>query len=65
MDKDIKYFAIDISHLVFDVKDSDSNYYRFKNSVSGFKKLLKLLDFNSHGVIEATRYYHYQLLIIY
>jgi len=61
MNKDIKYFGIDISHLVFDVTDSDGNYYQFKNSVSGFKKFLKLLDFNSHCVMEATGYYHYQL----
>jgi transposase len=61
MNKDIKYFGIDISHLVFDVTDSDGNYYPFKNSLIGFKKLMKLLDFNSHCVMEATGYYHYQL----
>ncbi|MDO7138149.1 hypothetical protein [Algibacter lectus] len=37
MNKDIKYFGIDISYLVFDVTDSDGNYYQFKNKVSGFK----------------------------
>ena len=61
MDKDIKYFGIDISHLVFDVTDSDGNYYQFKNNTIGFKKFVKLLDFNSHCVMEATGYYHYQL----
>jgi transposase len=61
MNKDIKYFGIDISHLVFDVTDSDGNYYQFKNSLIGFKKFMKLLDFNSHCVMEATDYYHYQL----
>ena len=61
MNKDIKYFGIDISHLVFDVTDSDGNYYQFKNSLIGFKKFMKLLDFNSHCVMEATGYYHYQL----
>jgi transposase len=61
MNKDIKYFGIDISHLVFDVTDSDGNYYQFKNSLIGFKKFIKLLDFNSHCVMEATGYYHYQL----
>ncbi|MFT6415968.1 MAG: hypothetical protein ACJARZ_001310 [Dokdonia sp.] len=30
MNKDIKYFRIDISHLVFDVTDSEGNYYQFK-----------------------------------
>ena len=61
MNKDIKYFGIDISHLVFDVTDSDGHYYQFKNSLIGFKKFMKLLDFNSHCVMEATGYYHYQL----
>ena len=61
MNKDIKYFGIDISHLVFDVTDSDGNYYQFKNSLIGFKKFIKLLDFNSHCVMEATGYYHYKL----
>ena len=61
MNIDIKYFGIDISHLVFDVTDSDGNYYQFKNSLIGFKKFMKLLDFNSHCVMEATGYYHYQL----
>ena len=61
MIKDIKYFGIDISYLVFDVTDSDGNYHQFKNSLIGFKKFIKLLDFNSHCVMEATGYYHYQL----
>ena len=61
MNKDIKYFGIDISYLVFDVTDSDGNYYQFKNNISGFKKFVKLLDINSHCVMEATGYYHYQL----
>ncbi len=61
MNKDKKYFGIDISKLVFDVTDSEGNYYQFENKVSGFKKFLKLLDFNSHCVMEATGYYHYQL----
>ncbi len=61
MNKGIKYFGIDISHLVFDVTDSDGNYYQFKNNVSGFKKFTKLLSSDSHCVMEATGYYHYQL----
>ncbi len=61
MNKDIKYFGIDISHLVFDVTDSDGNYYQFKNNVSGFKKFVRLLNLDSHCVMEATGYYHYQL----
>ncbi len=61
MNKDIKYFGLDISYLVFDVTDSDGNYYQFKNNGSGFKKFAKLLDNQSHCVMEATGYYHYQL----
>jgi transposase len=61
MNKDIKYFGIDISHLVFDVTDSDGNYYQFKNNEFGFKKFSKLLNSMSHCVMEATGYYHYQL----
>jgi transposase len=61
MNKDIKYFGIDISHLVFDVTDSDGNYYQFKNSLIGFKKFMKLLGFNSHCMMEVTGYYQYQL----
>ncbi|WP_411801917.1 IS110 family transposase [Algibacter lectus] len=61
MNKDIKYFGIDISYLVFDVTDSDGNYYQFKNKVSGFKAFRKLLNSESHCVMEATGYYHYQL----
>ena len=61
MNKDIKYFGIDISHLVFDVTDSDGNYYQFKNNPVGFKKFVKFLESDSHCVMEATGYYHYQL----
>ncbi|WP_179020535.1 IS110 family transposase [Winogradskyella forsetii] len=61
MNKGIKYFGIDISYLVFDVTDSDGNYHQFKNKLSGFKKFAKLLSSNSHCVMEATGYYHYQL----
>ena len=61
MNKGIKYFGIDISHLVFDVTDSDGNYYQFKNKLSGFKEFKKLLNSKSHCVMEATGYYHYQL----
>lgn len=61
MNKDIKYFGIDISHLVFDVTDSEGNFHQFKNNPMGFKKFGKLLNLKSHCVMEATGYYHYQL----
>ncbi|MBP1841721.1 transposase [Formosa algae] len=47
--------------MVFDVTDSDGNYYQFKNTISGFRKFVKLLGSDSHCVMEATGYYHYQL----
>lgn len=61
MNKDIKYFGIDISKDVFDVCDNNEVYYQFKNSISGFKNLLKLLDSNTVCVMEATGYYHIRL----
>ena len=48
MNKDIKYFGIDISHLVFDVTDSDGYHYQFKNNEFGFKKFTKLISSNNH-----------------
>ncbi len=47
--------------MVFDVTDSAGNYYQFKNNEFGFKKFTKLLDNNSHCVMKAAGYYHYQL----
>lgn len=61
MNKGIKYFGIDISHLVFDVTGSDGHYHQFSNNPSGFKKFVKLLNDQSHCVMEATGYYHYRL----
>jgi transposase len=61
MNKGITYFGIDISPFVFDVTDSDGNYYQFNNNAFGFKKFTKLLDSNSHCVMEAIGYYHYKL----
>ena len=61
MTKDIKYFGLDISKNVFDVCDNDNVYYQFKNRVSGFKKLIKLLDNEVVCVMEATGYYHVRL----
>ena len=61
MNKDKKIFGIDISKGVFDVVDSEGNYYQFANNLKHFLKFLKLLDGNSHCVMEATGYYHCQL----
>jgi len=40
MNKDMNYFGIDISKDVFDVMDSNSNYFQFENNYKGFKKFL-------------------------
>lgn len=61
MTKDKQYLGIDISKDVFDVCDETNTYFQFKNSVSGFKKLLKMLDLNTVCVMEATGYYHLRL----
>ena len=61
MNNDIKYFASDISHLVLDATDPDCSHQQFRNNHTGFRKFAKLLGPNSHCVMEATGYYHYQL----
>ncbi len=61
MNKDMIYFGIDISKDVFDVMDSNGNYFQFTNDFKGFKKFVRLLNKNSHCVMEATGYYHYKL----
>ena len=55
------YFGIDISKDVFDVMDSKGAYFQFTNDKKGFNKFIKVLDKNSHCVMEATGYYHYKL----
>jgi transposase len=61
MSKDKIIFGIDISKNTFDVVDSNAKHYQFDNNLIGFTKFLKLLNVNSHCVMEATGYYHYQL----
>jgi len=61
MSKDINYFGIDISANFFDAMDSKNKHYHFSNDHKGFKEFLKLLDKNSHCVMESTGYYHHQL----
>ena len=46
---------------MFDVTDQKETHYQFTNDFKGFKKFKKLLDKNSHCVMEATGYYHYKL----
>ncbi len=61
MNKDITYFGIDISKDVFDVMDSNGQYFQFTNDYKGFKRFKKLLNKKNHCVMEATGYYHYKL----
>ena len=58
MNKNTKFFGIDISKDVFDVVDPLGKHYQFKNDPSGFKKFGKLLDGSSHCVMEATGSYY-------
>jgi transposase len=62
MSKDKTIFGIDISKTTFDVMDSDGKHSQFENNQKGFSKFLKLLNADSHCVMEATGYYHYQLV---
>jgi len=55
------YYGIDISKDVFDVMDSLGNYYQFSNDYKGFTLFLKVLNIQSHCVMESTGYYHYRL----
>ena len=61
MIKSMNYFGIDISKDIFDVADSNGNHYQFENKYKGFQQFLRLLDQDSHSVMESTGYYHYQL----
>lgn len=61
MNESTKFYGIDISKDVFDVTDQNDIHHQFSNDYKGFKKFNKLLDKNSHCVIEATGYYHYKL----
>lgn len=61
MNKGKNYLGIDVSKDVIDVCDTTGVNYQFRNSVTGFKGLLKLLDATSICVMEATGYYHLRL----
>ena len=61
MDKSKTIFGIDISKNTFDVMDSNGKHNQFENNTKGFVAFLKLLTSDSHCVMEATGYYHYQL----
>ena len=61
MNKSKTIFGIDISKATFDVMDCHGKHNQFENNQKGFGMFLKLLNTDSHCVMEATGYYHYQL----
>ncbi|MEN3325187.1 IS110 family transposase [Mariniflexile soesokkakense] len=61
MNENTNYFGIDISKDVFDVMGSDGLFHQFGNELTGFKKFIKLMDCNSHCVMESTGVYHLRL----
>ncbi len=61
MNKNKEFLGIDVSKDLLDVYDSTGKYYQFKNTLSGFTKLLRLTSESSHCVMEATGYYHLRL----
>jgi len=61
MNKSKQFCGIDISKDVFDVVDASEKHHQFKNDPSGFKAFGKMLNENSHCVMEATGCY-YQVL---
>ena len=61
MSKIKQFFGIDISKDVFDVMDSTDHHYQFANNLSGFKAFGKILNENSHCVMEATGCYYQEL----
>ena len=61
MSKIKQFLGIDISKDVFDVMDSSEKHHQFTNDLSGFKEFGKMLNENSHCVMEATGCYYQEL----
>lgn len=61
MNEVTKFFGIDVSMETFDVSTADQKHFQFSNNTEGFSKLFKLLDKESHCVMEATGAYHQKL----
>jgi len=58
MSKIKEFFGIDISKDVFDVVDPSEKHHQFKNDQSGFNAFKRLLNENSHCIMEATGSYY-------
>lgn len=61
MNKNKKFYGIDISKDVFDVMDESDNHSSFANTPKGFKAFKKKLSSDSIVIMEATGVYHVQL----
>lgn len=61
MNEVTNFFGIDVSMETFDVDTFDQKHFKFSNDTEGYRKLFKLLDVESHCVMEATGAYHQKL----
>lgn len=61
MNEDTKFFGIDVSMETLDISTPDRKHVQFSNDTEGFRKLVKLLDDQSHCIMEATGAYHQKL----
>lgn len=61
MNEVTNFFGIDVSMETFDVSTPDQKHLQFSNDVEGYRKLLKLLNDQSHCIMEATGAYHQKL----
>jgi transposase len=61
MNEVTKFFGIDVSMETFDVSTPDLKHIQFSNNQEGYMKFVKLLDSESHCVMEATGAYHQKL----
>jgi transposase len=61
MNEGTKFFGVDVSMETFDVSTPDQKHVQFSNNQQGYGSLVKLLDSESHCVMEATGAYHQKL----
>jgi len=61
MNKNKQFCGIDISKDVFDVVDHEDNHHQYPNDQSGFKEFRKILNKQTHCVMEVTGSYYQAL----
>lgn len=64
MQSQTNYTGIDISKLFFDVAVADGDqyhYYKFSNDITGFEALVKVLQIQTHVIMEASGPYYLRL----